>query len=134
MIATQLRLSERQDASLKMQYRSKFSVVVSHLALPLPMALLLRTHVRHRPRSDIHSPPSILTSIQLRRHCSFVVSYRVELLMQHLLMIDRELSISISFDELLTSHAIGAAGECDVLHWSNLLCERARLKAEGRVG
>ena len=63
-----------------------------------------------------------------------MLGYRAELLMQHLSMIDRELFINISFEELITSHAIGAADECNVLDWSHFLRERARLKAEGRGG
>ncbi|KAI1789674.1 ras GEF [Ganoderma leucocontextum] len=83
---------------------------------------------------NLPPPPSIPTSIQLRRHHSFVLNYRAETLMQHLSMIDRELFISISFEELITSHSMGEAEDANVLDWSHFLRERARLKAEGRSG
>ena len=69
-----------------------------------------------------------------RFHKTFVMNYKAEQLVQHFSMIDRELFINISFEELITSHAIGAADECNVLDWSHFLRERARLKAEGRGG
>ncbi|PIL25964.1 hypothetical protein GSI_11718 [Ganoderma sinense ZZ0214-1] len=81
---------------------------------------------------NIPPPPSIPSS--LRRHHSFVLNYRAETLMQHLSMIDRELFISISFEELITWHSIGEAEDANVLDWSHFLRERARLKAEGRSG
>ncbi|TBU39177.1 ras GEF [Dichomitus squalens] len=89
-----------------------------------------------QPPPNMPPPPSVPASIQLqfRRHRSFVLNYRAEVLMQHLSMIDRELFISISFEELITSHAIGAADDANVLDWSHFLRERARLKAEGRGG
>nr|VWO96952.1 Guanyl nucleotide exchange factor Sql2 [Ganoderma boninense] len=83
---------------------------------------------------NIPPPPSIPSSLQLRRHHSFVLNYRAETLMQHLSMIDRELFISISFEELITAHSIGEAEDANVLDWSHFLRERARLKAEGRSG
>ena len=54
--------------------------------------------------------------------------------MQHLSMIDRELLLSINFEELITPHALGAGEDVNVLDWSHFLRERARLKAEGRGG
>ncbi|KAI0759046.1 hypothetical protein C8Q74DRAFT_1372915 [Fomes fomentarius] len=79
-------------------------------------------------------PPSSVPPQILRRHHSFVLNYRAEVLMQHLSMIDRELFLSINFEELITPHAIGGAEDANVLDWSHFLRERARLKAEGRGG
>ena len=87
-----------------------------------------------QPLSNMPPPQGIPSSLQLRRHHSFVLNYRAETLMQHLSMIDRELFISISFEELITSHSIGEAEDANVLDWSHFLRERARLKAEGRSG
>lgn len=79
-------------------------------------------------------PPSSVPPQILRRHHSFVLNYRAEVLMQHLSMIDRELFLNINFEELITPHAIGGAEDANVLDWSHFLRERARLKAEGRGG
>lgn len=70
----------------------------------------------------------------LRRHHSFVLNYRSETLIQHLSMIDRELFLNISFQELITSHVIGSAEDANVLDWAQFLRDRARLTAEGRGG
>ena len=87
-----------------------------------------------QPLGNMPPPPGIPPPIQLRRHHSFVLNYRAETLMHHLCMIDRELFISISFEELITSHSIGEAEDANVLDWSHFLRDRARLKAEGRSG
>ncbi|KAI0742836.1 hypothetical protein C8Q80DRAFT_1190902 [Daedaleopsis nitida] len=86
-----------------------------------------------QPSAGLSSPPSVPPQI-LRRHHSFVLSYRAETLVQHLSMIDRELFLSINFEELITPHAVGRAEDANVLDWSHFLRERARLKAEGRAG
>ncbi|KAI9060140.1 ras GEF [Trametes sanguinea] len=85
-----------------------------------------------QPSAGLPPPPGMPTL--LRRHHSFILNYRSETLVQHLSMIDRELFLNISFEELITSHAIGSAEDANVLDWAQFLRERARLKAEGRAG
>ncbi|KAI0744636.1 hypothetical protein C8Q76DRAFT_637916 [Earliella scabrosa] len=111
---------------------------------------ILQSRVESRPSTSAGSPKDVLTPQPsaglppppppnvppqiLRRHRSFVLNYRAETLMQHLSMIDRELFLSINFEELITPHAIGGAEDANVLDWAHFLRERARLKAEGRGG
>ena len=86
-----------------------------------------------QPSAGLPPPPSVPPQV-LKRHHSFVLNYRAEILMQHLSMIDRELFLSINFEELITPHAVGSAEDANILDWSHFLRERARLKAEGRGG
>ncbi|KAK0471177.1 hypothetical protein EDD18DRAFT_1237883 [Armillaria luteobubalina] len=67
-----------------------------------------------------------------RSHKSFILSYTAESLAQHFGMIDRELFISIKFEELILDDWIGRENEVDVLDWAQYLKDRARWKAEGR--
>ncbi|KAK0189524.1 hypothetical protein F5146DRAFT_629373 [Armillaria mellea] len=67
-----------------------------------------------------------------RSHKSFILSYTAENLAQHFGMIDRELFISIKFEELILDDWIGRENEVDVLDWAQYLKDRARWKAEGR--
>ncbi|KIL57421.1 hypothetical protein M378DRAFT_16254 [Amanita muscaria Koide BX008] len=67
-----------------------------------------------------------------RLHQSFVVHHRAELLAQHFAMIDRELFMSVRFEELVTSEWT-ACQEVDVLDWNQYLKDRARWKAEQRL-
>ncbi|OJT12320.1 hypothetical protein TRAPUB_11095 [Trametes pubescens] len=85
-----------------------------------------------QPSAGLPPPPSMPT--MLKRHHSFILNYRSETLIQHLSMIDRELFLNISFQELITSHAIGSAEDANVLDWAQFLRDRARLTAEGRGG
>ncbi|KAI8990426.1 hypothetical protein BD414DRAFT_437955 [Trametes punicea] len=85
------------------------------------------------PQPSAGLPPPTGPPPRLRRHHSFILNYRSETLVQHLSMIDRELFLNISFEELITSHAMGSAEDAHVLDWAQFLRERARLKAEGRA-
>ena len=65
------------------------------------------------------------------RHRSFILGCTAEQLAQHFSMIDRELFMSIKFEELVTGEWL----ECDpidVLDWVQYLKDRARWKAESR--
>ncbi|KAL1741639.1 hypothetical protein HDZ31DRAFT_44998 [Schizophyllum fasciatum] len=66
-----------------------------------------------------------------RYHKTFVMNYKAEQLVQHFSMIDRELFISVKFDELITGDWL-ACEEVNVLDWAQYLKDRARWKAEQR--
>ncbi|KAH9920878.1 ras GEF [Epithele typhae] len=78
-------------------------------------------------------PPAVPQQLFLRRHRSFVLNHKAEVIIQHLSMIDRELFLGIDFEEFITPSA-AAGHDANVLDWSHFLRERARLKAEGRGG
>ncbi|PBK69541.1 ras GEF [Armillaria solidipes] len=79
------------------------------------------------PRSSKFAPHEVP-----RSHKSFILSYTAESLAQHFGMIDRELFVSIKFEELILDDWIGRENEVDVLDWAQYLKDRARWKAEGR--
>lgn len=89
------------------------------------------------PLGHVTSTPALTKSVHpgnMKWHRSFVLDYRVEMLLQHFSMIDRELYVNIHFAELVTPHMVGTPQDTNVLDWSQFLRERARLKAEGRAG
>ncbi|KAF5383915.1 hypothetical protein D9757_007421 [Collybiopsis confluens] len=67
-----------------------------------------------------------------RVHRSFVLNFKAEELAQHFAMIDRELFMTIKFDELLLEDWMYAE-EVDALDWAQFLKDRARWKAESRL-
>jgi len=66
-----------------------------------------------------------------RTHRSFILSFSAEQLALHLTMIDRELFMSIKFEELVTGEWLECE-EIDILDWAQYLKDRARWKAESR--
>ncbi|KAH9921111.1 uncharacterized protein B0H18DRAFT_1021935 [Fomitopsis serialis] len=82
------------------------------------------------------SPTALMYPAHVKRHQSFVLGYRSETLMQHFCMIDRELFLALRFEELIAPSlaAHDPQANFNILDWSQFLRERARLKAEGRVG
>lgn len=66
-----------------------------------------------------------------RIHKSFILGYTAETLAQHFSMIDRELFISIKFEELVTDDW-AECEEVEVLDWAQYLKDRARWRAESR--
>ncbi|TFY64045.1 hypothetical protein EVJ58_g2889, partial [Rhodofomes roseus] len=110
------------------------------------------THPMHPPSNVCSSPPiphpsatalpppgsptSLMHPSHVRRHQSFVLGFRSETLMQHFSMIDRELFLALRFEELVAPslNAHDPHANFNILDWAQFLRERARLKAEGRVG
>ncbi|PCH43076.1 ras GEF [Wolfiporia cocos MD-104 SS10] len=82
----------------------------------------------------VGSPRNMVQFANMKRHHSFVLHCRAETLMQHFSMIDRELFLSIRFEELVSPQHMGTAQETNILDWAHFLRERARMRAEGRVG
>lgn len=82
------------------------------------------------------SPTALMYPPNMKRHQSFVLAYRSETLMQHISMIDRELFLALRFEELVAPSlaAHDPLANSNILDWAQFLRERARLKAEGRVG
>lgn len=82
------------------------------------------------------SPTALIYPPNVKRHQSFVLAYRSETLMQHFSMIDRELFLALRFEELVAPSlaAHDPLANSNILDWAQFLRERARLKAEGRVG
>ncbi|KAJ3900082.1 hypothetical protein F5879DRAFT_809828 [Lentinula edodes] len=65
-------------------------------------------------------------------HRSFVLLFKAEDLAQHFAMIDRELFMTIKFEELLLEDWMYCE-EVDTLDWAQFLKDRARWKAEARL-
>ncbi|KAF8630266.1 hypothetical protein AX17_005452 [Amanita inopinata Kibby_2008] len=104
-------------------------------AKPVPEDVVPLEILQSRMPPAASPPPAISTlnsSIQVPRlHQSFIVSYRAEALAQHFAMIDRELFMSIRFEELALADWSGCQ-EVNVLDWTQYLKDRARWKAEHR--
>ncbi|KAF9074396.1 ras guanine nucleotide exchange factor domain-containing protein [Rhodocollybia butyracea] len=66
-----------------------------------------------------------------KAHRSFVLMFKAEDLAQHFAMIDRELFMTIKFEELLLDDWMYCE-EVDALEWAQFLKDRARWKAESR--
>ncbi|KIK57605.1 hypothetical protein GYMLUDRAFT_46163 [Collybiopsis luxurians FD-317 M1] len=66
-----------------------------------------------------------------KAHRSFILNFKAEDLAQHFAMIDRELFMTIKFDELLLEDWMYTE-EVDTLDWAQFLKDRARWKAESR--
>ncbi len=76
-------------------------------------------------------PLSKLGSEALQVNTSFIHGYASEQLAQHFTMIDRELFMSVRFEELVTGEWLDCE-EMDILDWTQYLKDRARWKAESR--
>ncbi|CAL1698109.1 unnamed protein product [Somion occarium] len=89
---------------------------------------------RHTNGLSITQPPSKFISEKHRWHRSFVTEFSSELLIQHFSMIDRELFLSLKFEELVAQDWMAPSEDTNILDWAEFLRERARLRAEGRIG
>lgn len=89
---------------------------------------------RHGNGLSLTSPPSKFISEKHRWHRSFVMEWGSELLIQHFSMIDRELFLGLKFEELVAQDWINVGDDANILDWAEFLRERARLRAEGRIG
>jgi hypothetical protein len=95
--------------------------------------------VEYRPRSStrlsLSEPNRISVSFGLRQpgapkpHRSFILTFRAETLVEHFSMIDRELFMSIKFEELV-SPEWASCEEVNVLDWMQFLKDRVQWKAE----
>ena len=81
--------------------------------------------------SPLNSTIKLTTLTASRMHCSFILNFPAEQVAQHLTMIDRELFMSIKFEELVTGEWLECE-EIDILDWAQYLKDRARWKAESR--
>ncbi|KAI0790961.1 hypothetical protein C8Q75DRAFT_805834 [Abortiporus biennis] len=112
---------------------------------------ILQSRVPSRPSTSAGSPPSMpppsvgrpFNTFSMatkgrndapKPHKSFITEYRSESLIQHFSMIDRELILGLNWEEFVAQDWALSAEESHVLDWSEFLRERARMKAEGRVG
>lgn len=80
----------------------------------------------------IPTPPSSKFALEApRMNASFIHSCAPEQLARHFTMIDRELFMSVKFEELVTGEWLDCE-EMDILDWAQYLKDRARWKAESR--
>lgn len=75
--------------------------------------------------------PAKLTNGNGSRYQSFILGFSADQLARHFSMIDRELFMSIKFEELVTGEWLEGE-EVDILDWAQYLKDRARWKAEAR--
>lgn len=67
----------------------------------------------------------------LKRHRSFILSYKSETLIQQFSIIDRELFLNLKFEELVSQdNWMTASEEYNILDWNQFQKERQRLRAE----
>ncbi|KAJ3509621.1 hypothetical protein NLJ89_g5128 [Agrocybe chaxingu] len=117
--------------------RSKDAKPAVEDAVPLEI-LQSRVHSTEAPDTPLVDP-SVETRLSSkfasteapRIHRSFILHHSAELLAKHFSMIDRELFMSVKFEELVTEEWMECE-EIDVLDWAQYLKDRARWKVEGR--
>ena len=111
---------------------------------------ILQSRVSSRPTTSAGSPPSekhtplpsahlsmtgaanfVKPEKHLKRHRSFVLSYKSETLVQHFSMIDRDLFLKLKFEDLVSqSNWMASSEEYNILDWNQFLKERTKLKSE----
>ncbi|KAI0092278.1 hypothetical protein BDY19DRAFT_929266 [Irpex rosettiformis] len=69
----------------------------------------------------------------LKRHRSFVLAYKSEVIVQHFCVIDRDLFLALKFEELVSPEWIHSAEEYNVLDWSAYVRERHTMKIEHHI-
>lgn len=96
--------------------------------------------VENPPPLPMSSPPKntepgmfVRPERSLRRHRSFILSYKSEIIAQTFALIDRELFLSLKFEELVSQGWIASNDDYNVLDWGQYLRDRAQKKAEGRL-
>ena len=103
-------------------------------AVPLE---ILQSRIPSRPTSRPTTADSSLKTSLSRftrsetRHRSFILNYRASTLAEHFAMIDREVFMSIRFEELMLDDWM-AVKEVDVLSWGQFLKDRAQWKVTSR--
>ncbi|KAI3604166.1 group protein [Moniliophthora roreri] len=107
-------------------------------ARPAPEDAVPLEILQSRLSSEISAVPSSRPSVSVkpktdtpRLHRSFILGFKAEELAQQFAMIDRELIVKVSFDELLTGDWMNCE-DIDVLDWNQFQKDRARWKAESR--
>lgn len=114
---------------------------------------ILQSRVPSRPTTSAGSPPAEVSppplptnrlsfstgptsafakpEKSLRRHRSFVLSYKSDTLIQHFAMIDRELFLNLKFDELVSQDSwMMPSEEYNILDWTQFMRDRKN-RAEG---
>jgi Gdp/GTP exchange factor required for growth at low temperatures len=107
---------------------------------------ILQSRVPSRPTTSAGSSPSekltshlsmpnpasfVKPEKYLKRHRSFILSYKSETLVQHFSMIDRDLFLNLKFEELVSQNNwIASSGEYNILDWAQFQKERTKLKSE----
>ncbi|KAK7045447.1 Guanine nucleotide exchange factor lte1 [Paramarasmius palmivorus] len=92
-------------------------ILQSRLSSEIPSVQPTRPSFAPKAKSDVYR--------------SFILGYKAEELAQQFAIIDRELILTASFDELLTGDWMNCE-EIDVLDWNQFQKDRARWKAESR--
>ncbi|ESK84061.1 lte1 protein [Moniliophthora roreri MCA 2997] len=95
-------------------------ILQSRLSSEIPPVPLSRPPVSIEPKTGTFRP-----------HRSFILGFKAEELAQTFAMIDRELIMKVSFDELLTEDWMNCE-DLDILDWDQFQKDRARWKAESR--
>ena len=116
---------QEDDTSLQPQSPPQQIVIPTAPLIPqLPLA-----HSQMHPKAA----EPILAQLSQRPHRSFVLNYPTDVLAEHFALIDRELFMSVKFEELVTDGWM-EVDEIHVLDWGQYLKERAAWKAEGVNG
>jgi Gdp/GTP exchange factor required for growth at low temperatures len=68
----------------------------------------------------------------VKKHRSFVLSYKSETIVQHFSMIDRDLFLSLRFEELVSPEWMSSAQDSNILDWAQYVKERHEMKLERR--
>lgn len=99
-------------------------------AIPLE---ILQSRIPSRPTTADASLKTSLSRFTRNetRHRSFILNYRASTLAEHFAMIDREVFMSIKFEELVLDDWM-AVKEVDVLSWGQFLKNRAQWKEQSR--
>ncbi|KAI3611462.1 lte1 protein [Moniliophthora roreri] len=95
-------------------------ILQSRLSSEIPPVPLSRPPVSIEPKTGTFRP-----------HRSFILGFKAEELAQTFAMIDRELIMKVSFDELLTEDWMNCE-DLDILDWDQFQKDRARWKAGSR--
>lgn len=77
------------------------------------------------------SPSKILPAPGRKSHRCWILNFKVDVLIHHFAMIDRELFLGVKPEELILDDWMSCQ-EVDVLDWAQYLKDRARWKAESR--
>ena len=79
--------------------------------------------------APLTSPPKILAAPGRKSHRCWILNFKVDVLIHHFSMIDRELFLGVKPEELILDDWMSCQ-EVDVLDWAQYLKDRARWKAE----
>lgn len=90
---------------------------------PLPIA-------RPSTAPSIDQSSTFVKERNLKRHRSFILAFKSETLVQHLSMIDRDLFLSLKFEDMVSHNWSSPADDFNVLDWGQFLRDRAKLMKE----